>query len=192
MIIFAGYLRDSRSSSSLGGDSVFYTSPPLACPETFEPQNPITSYTGRDVTSQARDRRTSESSTIKDSDSEKATEETVTKNGVTLRKRRSKSSDNVSYERRVDSAPPLSFDFTSSCADLKYSYIELNNNRFSAPIPHRSSQSNIKSNVDGRDKVKSLAKKGFSSIETSTNATITRNINGRSTPPHFNYKYKSK
>ena len=147
---------------------MFYTSPPLAYLETFEPQNPITSYTGRDVTSQAPDRQTSESSTIKDSDSERGAEETVTKNGVKLRKRRSKSSDNVSYERRVDSAPPLSFDSTSSCADVQYSYIEPNNNHFSAPIPHRSSQGKIKSNV--------------TTIDTDTNATTTRNIIGRSTP----------
>ena len=147
---------------------MFYTSPPLAYPETLEPQNPITSYTGRDVTSQARNRQTSESSTIKDSDSERGGEETITKNGVKLRKRRSKSSDNVSYERRVDSAPPLSFDSTSSCADLQYSYIEPNSNRFSGPNPHRSSQGKIKSNVTTTD--------------TNTNATTTRNIIGRSTP----------
>ena len=88
----------------------------------------------------------------------------------------------MSYERRVDSAPPLSFDSTSSCADLQYSYIEPSNNRFSGPVPCRTSQSNIKSNVVGRDQVKCLGNKSLTATDTKKIIPTTRNVIGRSTP----------
>ncbi len=119
MFCIAGYFRDSRSSSSIGGDSAFYA-------ESF---NPITSYTGREA-SRPRDTASSHDSadyaksvTSSQTDQSQDSKSTGTSDGVSRPKRRSRSSDNVSYERRVNRAPPLSFDATASCANLNFSYI---------------------------------------------------------------------
>ena len=157
----------------------------MAYPETFEPQNPITSYSGRGVTSQPRDRRISDSSSIKDSESEKTSETNETSDGVKLRKHRSKSSDNVSYERRIDSAPPLSFDSSSSCADLQYSYIDQKNSRSSASVSYRNSNSHFKNSSVGRDRVKSLGDRGSSISHSLQNANPVKSVLGRSTPQIF-------
>ena len=180
LFLFTGYFRDSRSSCSTGDDSVFFVGPSISYPVTSGPDNPTTSYTGQGVASQPRDRQTSEFSATKHSNSEKATQNTVKRAAVIVRKHRSKSSDNVAYERKVDCVPPLSFDSTASYADLKFSYKGTRKSRFSAPV-HRASRGYLKHKGAKTDRENSFGDKSSGAgSDQRNNVLFSKYVTGRS------------